>query len=497
MSEARPDRQGVWQAVSTLLRGNRPGHGAHPLGRGLAAAAALSLLLTACGGGTATPPSATTPPTSAPVTTPYPPVTTPPPTRAPAVQAPTTAVCIRTMGVACYSPAQLQNAYDVTPLLRKGLDGSGTTIAIVDSFGSPTIRADLHTFDQAFGLPDPELEIVSPAGDPPPFDAGNSEMTGWAGETTLDVEWAHAMAPGAKILLVTTPVAETEGVQGFPEIVKAENWVIDNGRAGVISQSFGATEPTFPDAGTLEGLRESMLNAQRSGVTVVSASGDQGSTDATKDGSCCYTHRVNSWPSSDPLVTSVGGTSMFLDGQGNRVRPDEVWNSGDSAGGGGVSSVFQRPAYQDGVQSVVGEWRGTPDISLLADPARGPLVWSSYDGRGRWEVIGGTSAATPMFAGVVAISDQIAGHGLGSINPTLYALAAQKSAAIVDVTKGNNGITFRGPGGNPVSVPGYEAGPGYDLASGLGTVDAAKLAPALAKAASNRAVVRQLPGRGL
>ena len=283
-----------------------------------------------------------------------------------------TSGCVATIGIHCYSPGQFERAYDLAPLHRLGVDGSGQTIAIVDAFGSPTIVNDLHVFDQTFanppagsGIPadpligtDPQLTIIHPAGDIPPFDPTNSDMVGWAQETTLDVEWAHVIAPRAKILLVETPVSETEGVQGFPEIVKAENFVIDHHLAGVITQSFGATENTFPNAASLLALRSAFQNAARHGVTVLGASGDEGSTDFELNLTDLYPMQVNSWPSSDPLVTSVGGTQMNLNDEGNRLSPDVVWNDGFGAGGGGPSHVFKRPSFQDGVRSVVGDARG-------------------------------------------------------------------------------------------------------------------------------------------
>src|SRR5579875_586178 len=137
---------------------------------------------------------------------------------------PTTAQCEQQLGIACYDPAQYHVAYDLGPLYSQGYAGRGQTIAIVDSFGSPTIASQLAVFDKAFGLPaPPSLKIIQPAGAVPPFDPNNSTMVGWAQETSLDVEYSHAIAPDANILLVETPVAETEGVTGFPQIVEAEN----------------------------------------------------------------------------------------------------------------------------------------------------------------------------------------------------------------------------------------------------------------------------------
>jgi len=394
---------------------------------------------------------------------------------------PTTAQCLALFGIHCYQPAQIQAAYDLAPLHSRGVTGRGETIAVVDSFGSPTIRNDLHVFDQTFGLSDPSLQIIAPAGPIPPFDVTNPDMVGWAQETTLDVEWAHVMAPGAKILLVETPVSETEGVQGFPEIVKAENFVIDHGLADVISQSFGATEETFPSPQSIYALRGSFINALAHRVTVLGSSGDDGATDAQLNGVDLYTTRVNSWPSSDPLVTSVGGTQLDLNDRGQRLAPDVVWNDGFGAGGGGVSAVFGRPDFQDRVARMTDRHRGTPDISLSAAVDGGVIVYYSFLGTASpYHIFGGTSEASPLFAGVVALADELAGHRLGWINPALYSLRASR---IVDVTQGNNTFgPFTNSDGNTYTVIGYNAGPGYDLASGLGTLDAAQFVPALVRA---------------
>ena len=194
---------------------------------------------------------------------------------------PSTSWCLTNFyGLHCYGPQQLAVAYHLAPLWNKGLDGHGRTIVIVDSFGSPTIGADLHAFDQAYGLPDPpSLKVIQPAGAPPAFDPTNSDMSGWAFETSLDVEYAHAMAPGAKILLVETPVSETEGVTGFPEIVQAENYVINHHLGDVISQSFGATEQTFPSRQSVLDLRSAFIAAAKAHISVLGASGDAGPTD--------------------------------------------------------------------------------------------------------------------------------------------------------------------------------------------------------------------------
>jgi subtilase family serine protease len=393
---------------------------------------------------------------------------------------PSTSYCLTNLGYRCYQPAQLAKAYNLTPLHSTGIDGSGQTIVIVDSFGSPTIQQDLKTFDQTFGLPDPpSLTVIQPAGPVPPFDPTNSDMLGWATETTLDVEWAHVFAPGAAIVLVETPVSETEGVQGFPEIVAAENFVIDHDLGDVISQSFGATEETFPSPLAIFGLRSAFENAADHHVTVLGSSGDTGATDYELNLSDLYPMRVNSWPSSDPLVTSVGGTLLTLDDAGNRLAPDVVWNDFGGAGGGGVSAVFERPEFQDGVHKVVGSFRGTPDISMSGACDGTVILYYSFNpARVGYHLVCGTSESSPEFAGVVAMADQLAGRRLGHLGGRLYELGRH---ALVDVTQGNNTFgPFTNSDGKTYTVQGYSAGPGYDLASGLGTIDANKFVRALA-----------------
>jgi subtilase family serine protease len=412
-----------------------------------------------------------------------------------------TSSCVSTYGIRCYSPAQFANAYRLNELAAAGIDGSGQTIAIVDSYGSPTIANDLHQFDQTFGVSnpwgvpvdpaiaqDPKLTIIQPAGAVPAFDVSNSDMVGWAEETTLDVEWAHVMAPKANILLVETPTSETEGTAGFPEIVKAENYVIKHHLASVITQSFGATENTFPNTQSLLKLRSAFVNAQKHHVTVLGASGDEGSTDYQLNGEDLYTKQVNSWPSSDPLVTSIGGTQMNLDDSGSRLSPDVVWNDSaigiQAAGGGGQSHIFKRPAFQNGVKSIAGAARATPDVSFNAAVDGGVWVYYTFVGpTSPYHIFGGTSAASPEFAGVVAMADQVAKHPLGNINNALYKIPY--GGGLVDVTSGNNDIgPFENSDGMTYHVPGFDALTGYDMASGLGTVDPARFVAALANGAS-------------
>jgi subtilase family serine protease len=401
--------------------------------------------------------------------------------------APTTAACEADYAIACYTPAQLQTAYDLGPLLKSGDDGHGETIVIVDCFGSPTIVPDLAVFDKAFHLaPPPSLSIVTPAGPIPPWDpSGNGPMIAWATETSLDVEYAHAMAPGARIVLVETTVAETEGTAGFPQIETAEEWAIDHEDPAVISQSFGATEGTFPSDQSILALQAAYELADRKHVTVLAATGDDGSTDSSEvSGPDLFTKRAVDWPSTDPFVTAVGGTQLHLNQAGARLLPDNVWNDSNlfgmpAAGSGGTSQVFPRPGYQSSAAGIVGSHRGVPDVSLSAAQDGGALVYESFPGiEPDFYVVGGTSEATPLFAGIVAVADQAVGRHLGLLNNDLYTLAAEHAAGIVDITTGNNTVTFQ-QNGETVTVPGYAGTEGYDLASGLGTIDAAALVPEL------------------
>ncbi|HVU71575.1 MAG TPA: S53 family peptidase [Mycobacteriales bacterium] len=398
---------------------------------------------------------------------------------------PTRTTCQGTLGVDCLRPAQVRKAYGVGALAARGLNGEGVTIAIVDSFGSPTIEHDLRVFDRAFGLPDPpHFKVIAPAGVPPRYD-NSEDRSGWAGETTLDVEWAHAMAPKANILLVVTPTSETEDVHGFPEIIKAERYVIQHHLADVISQSFGATEPTFTGGRkTVMKLRQSIYPlARKNRITVLASSGDNGATDYTRTMKSLFKHRVTSWPSTDPLVTSIGGTQLHLDKAGTRTEPDSAWGgpSASGAGGGGVSGYFTRPAFQDSVRGVVGRWRGTPDLSMSSAGQSPVLVYQSYDhDQVGWGVTWGTSEAAPLFAGIVALTVQAVGHRIGWINPELYRLAQQPDSGIVDVTAGTNDLH------GSASFRGFDARPGYDLATGLGTIDASRFVPALAAAVRAR-----------
>jgi len=393
------------------------------------------------------------------------------------------------------TPTQIRAAYDLPPLTQltkpgplTGVTGKGQTIVIVDSFGSPTIASDLAHFDHFFRVPPPpSFRVIQPAGKVPRYHPSNSNRSGWAAETTLDVEWSHVMAPGASIVLVETPTSENEGTTGFPQIVTAEQYVLRHKLGQVISQSFAATEQTFSrksDYAAIRNLRGAYLLANSDHVTVLAATGDEGATSYKYNMVDEYTTPAVSWPATDPLVTAVGGTQLSLRAGGVRKSPDVAWN--DS--GGGRSIVFDRPSYQDSVRGVTGRHRGVPDVSMDASCNSSVAIYGSFYGsrRGEWSPICGTSLATPLFAGIVALAYQYAhqhgGHALGLINPALYQIEARHERGLVDITKGNNSQTVTN-GGKTYEVTGFSAGKGYDLVTGVGTIDARYFVPELAKLA--------------
>jgi subtilase family serine protease len=416
------------------------------------------------------------------------------PSEKPFATPPTTAQCQKQYKIACYSPTQIEAAYGLPQLFSVGVTGAGQTIAVVDVFGSPTVAADLATFDQAFSLPaPPSLKIITPAGSVGPYRKTRAREA-WANETELDVDYAHAMAPGANILLVEVPNGSNAATQGWSVVLKGEQAVISEHLADVITQSFGTPEAWFPSASTMHRLNATYADAEKNGITVLDATGDVGATMPTTTGSY-YPQREVAFPASDPLVTAVGGTELHLNASGTHTSPDTVWNDtynknvqehvfGDGgpnpfATSGGVSSVFSRPSYQDGVSSLVGDQRGLPDISMSGGCAGEVLVYESFPGTtAGWYPVCGTSESSPLFSGIVALADQVNGGPLGLINPALYAMSAAQVPGLVDVTSGDNSVTYT-VSGTKHTVTGYQAGLGYDLASGVGTVYAPDFVPEL------------------
>lgn len=395
--------------------------------------------------------------------------------------------CQVTTPAICYGPDQIRAAYGVQPLLDQGYDGTGRTIVIVDSYGSPTIQSDLALFDAIWGLPDPPaFDVVQPFGVDTPPDQATAD--GWAGETSLDVEWAHAIAPGAKIELVIAK-SNSDG-----DLLDATQWVYDHDAGDVLSQSYGEAEQCM-DSTLLARQHRLFAQLTQHDVTLFASSGDNGAGQPTCDSTTDDTDyfKAVSTPASDPYVTSVGGTMLDADGTTGAYNSETTWNESEAfgdavAGGGGVSTVYTRPSYQASVFK--NAMRGVPDVSYNAGVFTGVIVvWTSTEGQ--FWLFGGTSAGSPQWSALTAIADQIAGGRVGAINKALYQVGKNQKASTYfhDVADGStNSIPdltpFQGSAhGTPID--GYAATPGYDLVTGLGTPIGSALAPYLAKNGSH------------
>ncbi len=338
-----------------------------------------------------------------------------------------------------YSPQQMQSAYTVDTLLKQGYDGSGTTIVIVDAYGSSSITNDVNYFDTYFGLPQIKLNIYYPEG------TVKVKNTGWAQETTLDVEWAHSIAPGATIDLVVVKSASFSDLYaGLQYAVNLKNQT----NVVAISMSFGAAE-SQTSTSILSQWDALFSYAVKNGITPIASSGDNGAYDGTSS------LTVN-FPASDPNVLSVGGTTLTI--------TNNVWNGETtwSGSGGGVSGYFKAPSYQSSINT--GGYRGVPDVAYDANPNTGVSVYYS----GSWYVFGGTSIGAPQWAGLIAIAAQMQGHGLGLVQTTIYSLASGSgySQLFHDIVSGpSNGY--------------YSATTGWDYVTGWGTPIASALVPKL------------------
>ncbi len=379
-------------------------------------------------------------------------------------------------GTYCYTPHQLRVAYGVESLYERGFTGKGQTVIDIVSYGSPTLQQDMQAFDTQFHLPPVNLQILAPLGTVP-FNASNQAMLGWAGETDLDVQIIHAIAPDAAIVVLTSPVDETEGTIGLPQFLQLEQYALSHHLGNIVSQSWVASEVTLNDStGQQEIAKWDAFYKQattQNGMTFFSGSGDNGATDyADSQATKLSPVATTTFAPDDPWVTAVGGTSLMRQGSSNA---EVAW----PMSGGGFSRFFSMPSYQKllpaSVQALLKGRRGVPDISGDADPLTGLVFYEA----GVWNLAGGTSASTPLWAGLMAIADQMAGKGLGFINAALYKLATSNryAADFHDITQGNNSIHTQA-----VNVPGYAATTGWDPITGLGSPDAENLLPDLVAA---------------
>ena len=320
-----------------------------------------------------------------------------------------------------YSPAKMRHAYGFDQITG---NGAGQTIGIVDAYGSSSIQTDLNHFCATFGLPATTVRIYYPQGVP-------GHNNGWALETSLDVEWVHAIAPGARIVLVVAKSASLN------DLLNAVDYAVAVG-AKQVSMSWGGSEFWS------EGYYDYHFN--RSGVTFLASSGDGGAGVM--------------WPAVSPYVVGVGGTHLVLDAYGN-VTSETAW----SESGGGVSTYESRPAYQNTWQGASN--RGVPDVSYDADPYTGvPVYMSNYYGSTGWFTVGGTSIGAPQWAALFALVNSARTYSISSADVGLYSLGKTNySWDYRDTTYGNNGS--------------YVARPYYDYVTGLGSPRANHLIPQL------------------
>jgi subtilase family serine protease len=337
-----------------------------------------------------------------------------------------------------YTAQQVAAHYGLDAVHAKGWTGKGQTIVIVDAYGSPQIDTDANTFSQAMGLPaldNSNFEIVFPDGQP----AIDGITAGWADEVSLDVEWAHALAPDAKIVLVVAPTANDA------ELTFAINYAVAHKLGNVISNSFGEVEGAGGPA-TAQLYNSVFKKAAAQGIAINVASGDSGDFGlGTPVGAA-------SIPADSPFATGIGGTSLSVPSDSGPV--DAVWGINlallatalpqnppfvggfQQGSGGGESGFLQKPAFQ---KSLPGTGRQLPDVSAIADPQTGAItvvpnvVGSSSDFTvlgSAFTVFGGTSLATPVFSAIWALADQATGESLGQAAPMI---AQMSSPAVTDI----------------------------------------------------------------
>ncbi len=418
-------------------------------------------------------------------------------------------------GIPCYLPYEIQAAYNY-PTGAAAPTGAGQTIVVVTAYGAPFVADDLATFDYFSGLPDPPSFSVYEQQTPVAGTSGSGLRYFWQVETDLDVQWAHAMAPGANIVVA---VAKTDDTQNVAQLLRE---VVPKYPGAIVTQSFGADEtgpasdPTF--SSTFSPL---YLDVLRRGGSVLAAAGDFGASNDTERESLDFPDlhitpsAMAAYPASDPLVLAVGGTegNAYPDGlltDAGTYGGEQAWNEvalwngfflGVGAGGGAQSQLFDAPPWQ---RSLKTKDRLAPDVSYNAALVGGALVILSCrrgpgggldpacvdSSRQGYVAVGGTSAGTPQWAAIIALANELRARQLkppvGLVNPVLYEIAKNKQAYAQDfhdITAGNNALDLT-PFGLDVSQFGFAAAPGYDLATGLGTPNVANLLADLSKRGS-------------
>jgi subtilase family serine protease len=344
---------------------------------------------------------------------------------------------------------------------------------ILDDYQDPTIRSDLKLFDQIFGLNDPKLNIIAPGG----LNASSDfSAIGFAEEISLDVEWAHAIAPGATIDLVLGNPADSSLRGQIDALIKATAYAVSNHLGSVISLSVGLGESCYSRA-EIQQWNQAFVRAQQQKISVLVSSGDRGAAAIECDRAGVPLRMIQgvNYPASDPFVTSVGGTTLLASKTG-QYGSETVWNGMWVASGGGFSHLFAAPDYQRGIVGI-GTYRALPDVAYDADPDTGMPVVMTIGNATLIVPFGGTSAGAPQWAALVTLAEQSIGRPLGFLNPSLYHLG--ESNAFHDVTVGNNTVTGIDAHSRPIQIHGYQAGSGWDPVTGWGSPNTAHLAQLL------------------
>ncbi len=381
--------------------------------------------------------------------------------------------CVANFGLACYTPQVFHTAYQIPWTIAGQAAGTGQSIAIIDAYGSPTVQRDLNTFDAAFGLPPTTVNVYYPGGSPTVNPLKNANQAGWAEETSLDVQTAHALAPGATINLIVaaSPAGNV--------LNNALNYVVANHKGDVMSMSYGSPEAAIAGGGNNLQVSQAdaiFQQAASQGISVFASAGDNG-------GSNGYASANALFPASDPFVTSVGGTDLFVKALSSKhstsyaYSSEYTWNDSDpstcpfgcvdgvfGATGGAPSSIFATPNYQ---MDVTGQsMRSVSDVSFNASVYTATMIYLGFLGGSNngFYFFGGTSESAPSWAAITADLNQARGSDLGQLNPRLYAIAGTTSYVkdFHDVTVGNDQLPFS-------TGAGFAAGRGYDLPTGLGT----------------------------
>jgi len=345
-----------------------------------------------------------------------------------------------------YSPSQIRAAYNATPLFSRGITGQGQTVALIEVDGYRP--SDLQAFDTAYSLPAPVVQQY--------FVGAQRQTPKDQGETTMDIEWLHVMAPGA-VIQVYYLKNQQVGRAGWKDLTQALSMAASHG-ARSISMSFGTCGPT-PG---YSGVKNELAALMKRGITVFVSSGDSGARPGPV--SDCGRSLGMSYPGSDPSVISVGGTSLQLNPD-NSIAAEAAWD----LSGGGQAAPFARPPWQTAVQLPADNFRWGPDVAFLADPQTGVSVYY----RGRWTQSGGTSLGAPAWAGIWAlVTENTIQRGKkkapAAAESVLYRIgnSAQYSQAFHDVVKGGNMW--------------LQAGQGWDPVTGWGSPDIAGLTAAVA-----------------